>query len=104
MIKKIEISSEKAEITDRILRALPNWFGIESAIVEYVENVQNMPFWAVFEADLAVGFIVLGMVMDFGGRVSHLSHIGGAIAGALIVNYWRKKFLWANFLKLSYIF
>ncbi len=59
MIKKIENKSEKAEITDRILRDLPNWFGIETAIVEYVENVQRMPFWAVFENDKAVGFIAV---------------------------------------------
>lgn len=59
MIKKIENIREKAEITNCILRALPKWFGIESAIIEYVENAQKMPFWAVFEGNRAVGFIAV---------------------------------------------
>ncbi len=59
MVKKIEKCREKADITNSILRDLPNWFGIEEAIVEYIEKVQNMPFWAVFEGNSAVGFIAV---------------------------------------------
>jgi len=59
MIKKIDNIVEKAEICDKILRALPDWFGIESSIVEYVENVQSMPFWAVFAENRAIGFIAV---------------------------------------------
>lgn len=59
MIKIIQNNSEKTDITNSILRALPNWFGIEEAIVEYVEKVQNMPFWAVFEGNSAVGLIAV---------------------------------------------
>ena len=30
---------------DRILRALPDWFGIEEAIVSYVRDLQSMETW-----------------------------------------------------------
>ncbi len=59
MVKSIKNNSEKADITNSILRALPNWFGIEEAIVEYVEKVQDMAYWAVFEGNSAVGFIAV---------------------------------------------
>ena len=33
------------------------WFGIESAIVKYVDDVKEMNTWAVYENDSAVGFV-----------------------------------------------
>ena len=46
----------KSEICDRILRSLPLWFGIESAIVDYVKDVQSMETWAIYDDDVAIGF------------------------------------------------
>jgi len=61
MIKINEISSadEKSLICNIILRALPDWFGIESSIVDYVEQVQSMPFFVAFDNDTAIGFVAL---------------------------------------------
>ncbi len=59
MIKKIDLKSEKAVITNDILRALPDWFGIEKSIVDYEADVQEMPFWAVFENSMPVGFLAV---------------------------------------------
>ena len=64
MIKKIEQKSEKSAICNKILRELPNWFGIESAIVEYVNNVQDMPFWAIAEKDSVIGFLAVKFHFD----------------------------------------
>lgn len=58
-IKLIDSGERKSMITDRILRQLPNWFGIEKAIQEYVENVKNMPFFAVYDNEKEIGFICL---------------------------------------------
>lgn len=58
-IQEITLSEEKAYICNTILRALPDWFGIESAIVAYVEEVQSMPFFAAFDDDKLVGFIAI---------------------------------------------
>ena len=56
--KIIEISdnAKKAEYTNSILRKLPDWFGIEEAIVEYVNTVYRYPYWAAFKNDNCIGF------------------------------------------------
>lgn len=55
-IRKIDDPNLKSEICNSILRSLPRWFGIESAIVDYVNDVQPMETWAVYENDTAIGF------------------------------------------------
>jgi len=39
-IREITSPAQKAEICEKILRALPNWFGVEQSIVEYIRDVQ----------------------------------------------------------------
>lgn len=53
---KITDPNLKSEICDSILRNLPLWFGIESAIVDYVKDVQTMETWVIYENDVAIGF------------------------------------------------
>lgn len=55
-IAKVTDPNMKSEICKSVLRALPRWFGIESAIVDYVSDVRRMETWAVFEQDAAIGF------------------------------------------------
>jgi ribosomal protein S18 acetylase RimI-like enzyme len=55
-IRKLEEPHLKSEICNSILRSLPEWFGIESAIVEYVNDVQTMETWVVYSENVAVGF------------------------------------------------
>jgi GNAT superfamily N-acetyltransferase len=50
---------EKAQITDHILRSLPDWFGIEEAIVEYTNTVGDTVFIVAMDQDKAVGFLSL---------------------------------------------
>jgi len=59
IIKEICNANEKAIICDTILRALPDWFGIESSIIDYVAQVQSMPFFAAFDDEIVVGFVAL---------------------------------------------
>ena len=33
----------RPDVVDRLLRALPDWFGIESSIVEYVDAARRLP-------------------------------------------------------------
>ena len=49
----------KYEITDGLLRALPDWFGIEEAIIEYAQKSQDMKFWAAYVVERPVGFLAL---------------------------------------------
>lgn len=56
-VKKIETQSLKTEIASSILRSLPNWFGIEESVCEYITESSRMPFFAAFEDNSAVGFV-----------------------------------------------
>jgi N-acetylglutamate synthase-like GNAT family acetyltransferase len=44
---------------ERILRALPEWFGIEAAIVNYVAKIPVMETYVAERAGMVVGFITL---------------------------------------------
>ena len=58
-INEIVIPEEKSAICNSVLRALPSWFGIETAIVDYVKEVQTMPFYAAFDGVEPVGFVAI---------------------------------------------
>jgi ribosomal protein S18 acetylase RimI-like enzyme len=55
-ILEINDNDKKAEYTNGILRKLPEWFGIEESLVEYVETVYKYPYWAAFHEDKCIGF------------------------------------------------
>ena len=45
------------DVCEAILRALPTWFGIEEAIVEYVQFVKQNPTVMTFIDDKPMGFL-----------------------------------------------
>ncbi len=50
----------QAKACEAILRALPDWFGIESAIAQYVRDIETLPtFLALDEDDHAIGFMTV---------------------------------------------
>ncbi len=57
---KIRLNEDnKSEICEKILRSLPMWFGIESAIIEYIQDVETRPM-IVAEVDSEnIGFLSL---------------------------------------------
>jgi ribosomal protein S18 acetylase RimI-like enzyme len=58
-IVEIIIPEEKSKICNDILRALPNWFGIESSILDYIKQVQKLPFYAAYKDNKAIGFVAV---------------------------------------------
>ncbi len=54
---EVHESVEKQKICNDILRNLPDWFGIESAIIEYSNEVANQLFIVARENANHVGFI-----------------------------------------------
>lgn len=54
-----EISTEKNKVCEDILKSLPDWFGIESAIIAYVNAVHSMPMLAAKSKNRIVGFLAL---------------------------------------------
>jgi len=59
IINVITKPDDKSSICNTILRALPDWFGIEASIVDYVKEVCSMPFYVAFDDDKAIGFVAL---------------------------------------------
>jgi len=53
------IRFEQVRVCEQILRALPEWFGIEEALVQYIRDTQLMPTWIAEEAGRIVGFVTL---------------------------------------------
>ncbi len=58
-IEKIEDIQLKSEITEKILRSLDKWFGLELAIKDYIENVKNKLFLACYNDNEVVGLICI---------------------------------------------
>lgn len=58
-IKEIDNNYKKSEITETILRQLPEWFGIEESILDYIESVKEKKFYAAYDKNSVVGFICL---------------------------------------------
>jgi N-acetylglutamate synthase-like GNAT family acetyltransferase len=44
---------------DRLLRALPEWFGIETAIVDYIRSADELPTYCARRAEDVVGVLLV---------------------------------------------
>jgi len=59
-VEDMIVPDNKSAICESILRALPNWFGVEESIVDYIREVRAMPFFAAMTAENdPVGFVAL---------------------------------------------
>ncbi len=61
MITITEIKDElsKSRITEEILRQLPEWFGNEKSLLDYIETVKDKIFYCAMDNDHVVGFLCL---------------------------------------------
>lgn len=48
---------DQSAVCDAVLRALPDWFGIEEAIRHYTAEVAALPTWLTHAGGEAVGFL-----------------------------------------------
>ena len=58
-IKEVTDKDSKSAVCNVILRALPNWFGIEASIIDYVNQVRDMPFFSAVVSGEPVGFAAI---------------------------------------------
>ena len=68
-IKEILESDAKSGICNEILRSLSDWFGNEASIVDYVEKVRSMPFYAVNDDDKYIGFVAIKIHNPFTAEI-----------------------------------
>ena len=66
-ITQISDGAMKSSFTEKVLRRLPKWFGIESSLGDYVVAVHDLPFWAALEGENCVGIVA--------GKIHH-GHTG----------------------------
>ena len=68
-IQEVFDQKVKSDICNIILRELPDWFGVEASIVDYVSKVKTMPFYAVFDEQTPVGFAAIKIHNTFTAEV-----------------------------------
>ncbi len=67
---RIQDNSKKSSYTEGILKKLPEWFGNEQALAEYVEKVQEYPYWAAIDRDgKSIGFFSVKIHYDHTGDI-----------------------------------
>lgn len=82
MVHMIDDPEKKSQYAESILRALPEWFGDENSLCEYVEKVSEYPFWAAFnEYSECMGFLSVKI---------HYGHTGDIYVCGVIPEYHRK--------------
>lgn len=80
-IRTVSKATEKSNICELVLRNLPQWFGIEESIKEYVNGVKDEIFLSAYVGDIPIGFLsikdhnkftseiyVLGILKEFHGK------------------------------------
>lgn len=68
-ITKIDDTELKAKIADMILHKLPQWFGIEKSILEYINGLKEKYFYAAYNNDNVVGFVSLKINNKYTGEI-----------------------------------
>jgi ribosomal protein S18 acetylase RimI-like enzyme len=58
---------------EKILRSLPEWFGIESAIVSYTEDIKNMDTYISIENNDISGFITINIHNKYSAEIQVLA-------------------------------
>lgn len=74
-ISLLKTPEEKSLLCDKILHALPEWFGIEEAIQNYINDVKDMETWCACENDKKIGFISLSEPNPYTAEI----HVMGVI-------------------------
>ena len=80
-ITEIFDNNQKSEFTNKILRKLPEWFGNEKGLLNYVNTVHDFPFWAAFDGENCIGF--------FSGKI-HYNRTGDIYVCGIDPNYHGK--------------
>lgn len=52
-------SAGNSEVCEQILRSLPQWFGIEAALLDYCQNVAELPTFTAKDGPTPVGILAI---------------------------------------------
>ena len=68
-LEKIEDKIRKKEVCLKILRDLPEWFGIESSLLKYSEEVMEKDFYTVLISGEPVAFVSVKINNEFTAEI-----------------------------------
>ncbi|MCX7772751.1 MAG: GNAT family N-acetyltransferase [Clostridia bacterium] len=72
----------KSRYAEKVLRRLPEWFGNEKSLCEYVERVAELPFWAALNGSgECIGFLSVKI---------HYGHTGDIYVCGVLPEYHKK--------------
>jgi ribosomal protein S18 acetylase RimI-like enzyme len=69
MIEISEPQLNQASLCEPILRLLPKWFGIESAIIRYVQEIEHLPTLLAWSQEQLVGFLAIKQHNEFAAEI-----------------------------------
>ena len=69
IFREIRDHGARSTICDSVLRSLPDWYGIEEAIVDYTKGVIEGRFIAVFDDENHIGFISIHETSTYSNEV-----------------------------------
>lgn len=59
----------KASLCEPILRALPEWFGVEKATRQYIKDIEVFPTFLAWRSDRVIGFLTLKEHNDYAAEI-----------------------------------
>lgn len=59
----------KSSVCEPILRALPEWFGIEKATRQYIRDTESLPTFLASTEDGVVGFLTLALHSEYAAEI-----------------------------------
>ena len=62
-------ASGKSDVCEPILRSLPDWFGIESSILQYLKDMETMPTLMAGANGKVAGFLTIKKHNDYSAEV-----------------------------------
>ena len=69
-VLEIQESERKSKYAESILRNLPDWFGNEKSLCDYIERVSKLQFWAaISEKGDCIGFISIKVHYEHTGEI-----------------------------------
>lgn len=70
VIREVLGPADRSAICERVLRALPDWFGNERATADYIRDAAGLATFAAFDGGGAVGFASLKRQTPFAQEVA----------------------------------
>lgn len=64
-----ERSRAESDVCEPILRSLPDWFGIERSIVQYLKDIDTMPTLVANVAGKTVGFLTIKKHNEYSAEI-----------------------------------